>query len=205
MPADRCRLRRRIGPHGLSEAREKELWIMRECLPACRTFSADFCLAFAVFVLTLPPAFAQDGGEGGSIGGTIAPSPSPQGAPGTSRHRERAARVPPARRVARIPRTEPAPRRSAERAGGGDSHDGTWSVSAGGACAATGTGQVIISGGRIVGQGLSGTVSRSGAVQTVGSINGLSVVSHGRMSGTSASGAYRQSDGCAGPWSGYKL
>lgn len=102
---------------------------------------------------------------------------------------------------------EPPPRRSSSRRSGGDggrSFDGNWVVNASPGCASSGTGQVMISGGRIVGQGISGSISSSGAIRTVGSMNGLTIVSSGRANGSSASGVYRQSDGCSGTWRGMR-
>jgi hypothetical protein len=108
--------------------------------------------------------------------------------------------------VRRKPAEEPPPRRSSSRRSGssGGNFDGNWVVNASPGCAASGTGQVMISGGRIVGQGISGSISPSGAIRTVGSMNGLTVVSSGRASGSSASGVYRQSDGCSGTWRGMR-
>ena len=166
-----------------------------------RVLSMIVCLTLAVVMGSSEDAMAQDAGEGGSIGGRIAAPPS-QGALSTGGHKAHAAT---GRRAAHMPQAERAPRRSSERSHGGGGFDGSWSVSAGGPCSAAGTNQVVISGGHISGQGVSGTVSRSGSVQTVGNINGLTVIGRGRISGNAASGSYKQSDGCSGPWSGYKL
>ena len=96
----------------------------------------------------------------------------------------------------------PAPRRHVGRAG----FDGTWSVSAAGPCSGAGTSQVMISGGRIMGQnGGSGHVSPGGTVSTVGVVNGVTVVGEGQISGRFGSGIYRQSDGCSSSWDAVKL
>ena len=96
----------------------------------------------------------------------------------------------------------PAPRRHVGRAG----FDGTWSVSAAGPCSGAGTSQVMISGGRIMGQnGGSGHVTPGGSVSTVGVVNGVTVVGEGRISGQFGSGIYRQSDGCSSSWDAVKL
>jgi hypothetical protein len=52
--------------------------------------------------------------------------------------------------------------------------------------------------GRIIGQGVSDTVSPSGAASAVGNSNGITVISNGRLSGRSGSGSFRQSDGWVG-------
>lgn len=96
----------------------------------------------------------------------------------------------------------PAPRRHVGRA----SFDGTWSVSAAGPCSSAGTSEVLISGNRIMGQnGGSGHVTPGGTVNTVGIVNGVTVVGEGQISGRSGSGIYRQSDGCSGSWDAVKL
>ncbi len=96
----------------------------------------------------------------------------------------------------------PAPRRQAHRA----AFDGTWSVSAAGPCLGAGTSQVLISGGRIMGQnGGGGHVSPDGAIDTIGNVDGITVVGEGQIFGRTASGIYRQSDGCSSSWSAVKL
>lgn len=86
------------------------------------------------------------------------------------------------------------------------SFDGAWTVSAAGPCLSAGTSQVMISGSRIMGQnGEGGHVSPSGAVTTVGNIDGVTVVGNGQISGRSASGIYQQSDGCSGSWNAVKF
>jgi len=57
---------------------------------------------------------------------------------------------------------------------------------------------------RIIGQGVSGTVSPSGAASAVGNSNGITVIGNGRLSGRSGSGSFRQSDGCVGRWTATK-
>ena len=95
-----------------------------------------------------------------------------------------------------------APRPRASRA----SFDGTWIVSADGPCLAAGSSQVMISGGRIMGQnGGGGHVTPGGAITTVSNINGVTVLGEGQIEGRSASGIYRQSDGCSSSWSAVRL
>ncbi len=142
----------------------------------------------------LAPAFAQvdPGGEGGSLGGSL-----PQAEPAERPHAPSSGN--PVRRAM--------PPRPARRAGGGvASFDGAWSVSAGGSCASAGTSEVTISRGRIIGQGgVSGSVSPGGGVSTMSALNGMTIIGHGRITGGAASGVYRQSDGCTGPWSAVRL
>lgn len=136
---------------------------------------------------------------GGSIGGSIDPAPA-AAAPRPQRPRPRAQ----PQRQAPAPRS--AERRAPARRAAGASFDGAWTVSAGGACASAGTNQVVISGRNVISQGMvTGHVSAGGAVTTLASINGLTVSGRGQIVGSSASGIYRQSDGCSGPWSAIKL
>ena len=72
------------------------------------------------------------------------------------------------------------PEQAAQPSGG--SFDGTWAR------------------GRIRGQGVSGSIDASGNVRTVSYGGGLSVISRGRVSGTSGSGTYQVSTGCTGTW-----
>lgn len=82
-----------------------------------------------------------------------------------------------------------------------NSFDGTWSVQAFGQnCSNNSVAAVVVSGGHVVGQGVTGTVSPSGAVRTVGAAGAVSITSHGQLRGASGSGVYRQSDGCIGRW-----
>lgn len=95
------------------------------------------------------------------------------------------------------------PRRSqreapARRGRGGGNFDGVWTVVSRG-CSGTGTGSIVVAGGRIVGQGVSGSISSSGTIRSVVSLgNGGVSIGSGRASGRTASGIYRQTDGCAG-------
>ncbi len=135
---------------------------------------------------------AQAGSEGGSLGGAI-PPPTPT--------------VPRPRIKPRIVQERrPIPRPARGPGDGGVSKfDGTWSVSSGGGCSAAGNGQVSIAHGRIMSPNGSGRVGPDGSVSTVSTAAGLSIVGQGRIVGNEASGSYRQSDGCVGPWSAVRL
>jgi deoxycytidylate deaminase len=71
-------------------------------------------------------------------------------------------------------------------------------------CGGTSQGAVVVTSGRIIAQGVSGTVSSGGGVRTVGNFQGMTVTSSGRLSGRSGSGSFRRSDGCTGSWSASK-
>jgi hypothetical protein len=154
-------------------------------------------LAAALVAGPMAGALAQEGSAGGSIGGGIAPSEPKGGGEGGHRPRPREARPAP-----------PAPRRAAERRPaehrGVAGYDGAWAVSSNGQCGPS-SGHVTILGGRVTAPGVSGSVTPSGVVHTVGNYNGLSVVSTGRITGATASGSYRRSDGCTGAWSATKM
>jgi hypothetical protein len=144
-------------------------------------------------------AFAQ-GSTGGSIGND---EKSLSGSRATPRAVERAK---PVRRSK--PRAEPEePRRAARRSGGGGggggSFDGAWMVTSVG-CGGSTRGAVIVTSGRIIAEGVSGTVSAGGGVRTVGNFQGTTVTSSGRLSGRSGTGSFRRSDGCSGSWSASK-
>jgi hypothetical protein len=143
-------------------------------------------------------AFAQSGSAGGSIGND---EKSLSGSRATPRTVETAK---PARRSK--PRPEPEePRRASRRSGGGGggNFDGAWMVTSVG-CGGTTTGAVVVTSGRIIGEGVSGTVSSNGGVRTVGNFNGVAVTSSGRLSSRSGSGSFRRSDGCGGTWTSAK-
>lgn len=131
---------------------------------------------------------AQSGSTGGSIGND---DKSISGS--RSAEPERPAR----------PTEAEEPRRSTSRRGG--NFDGAWIVvSTGTTCPGTSTTAVIVSSGKIIGEGLRGTISPSGAAQSVGHYNGVTVVSSGHASGRSGSGTFKGSDGCSGRWTSTK-
>jgi hypothetical protein len=101
------------------------------------------------------------------------------------------------------------PRRSSSRrsggGGGGGNFDGAWVVvSVGITCSGSSTTAVVVSSGKIIGEGLSGTVSANGSARSVGNYDGITVVSSGHVSGRSGSGTFKRSDGCIGKWTSSK-
>ena len=141
-------------------------------------------------------AFAQ-GSAGGSIG-------NDEKSLSGSRDAPRAVESPARRSRAKPESAEP--RRAARTGGGGGggNFDGAWMVTSVG-CGSTTTGAVVVTSGRVIAQGVSGTVSPGGAVRTVGNYgNGITATSSGQMSGRSGSGTWRQSTGCGGTWTASK-
>lgn len=157
-------------------------------------FSALLCLLASVAAGS-GLAFAQ-GSAGGSIG-------NDEKSLSGSRDAPRSVETP-ARRGRSSPEAEE-PRRSARKSGGGSggSFDGAWVVNSVG-CGGTTRGAVIVTSGRVIGEGVSGTISPNGAVRTVGNYNGIVVISTGRVSSRSGSGTFRQSNGCGGSWTAAK-
>jgi hypothetical protein len=141
-------------------------------------------------------ALAQSGSSGGSIGND---EKSLSGSRDTPRAIESSR---PARR------SKPAdeePRRASRKSGGGGGGgvDGAWVVTSVG-CGGTGSGAIVITSGRIIGEGLTGSVSAGGAARSVYQANGLTSIGSGRLSGRSGAGTFRRSDGCSGTWSAIK-
>jgi hypothetical protein len=142
---------------------------------------------------------AQSGSAGGSIGND---EKSLSGSRATPRTVETAK---PARRSKPKPEPEE-PRRASRKSGGGGgggNFDGAWVVNSVG-CGGTSTAAVVVTSGRIIGEGVSGTVSSNGGVRTVGNFNGVSVTSSDHLSSRSGSGSFRRSDGCGGTWTSAK-
>jgi hypothetical protein len=143
-------------------------------------------------------ALAQSGSAGGSIG-------NDEKSLSGSREQPRSVETP-ARRSK--PEADE-PRRASRKSGGGGSgggtggFDGAWVVVSIG-CGGSSTGAVVVTSGRIIGEGLTGTVSPNGAARSVGNYNGVTVISSGHVSGRSGSGTFRRSDGCSGTWSSSK-
>ncbi len=71
-------------------------------------------------------------------------------------------------------------------------------------CGGTTSGAVVVSSGKVIGQGVTGTVSPNGAVRTVGQGEGVTFTGAGHLGGRSGSGTWRRSDGCGGTWSSAK-
>jgi len=151
------------------------------------------CASLAVAIGT-GAALAQSGSAGGSIGND---EKSLSGSRSTEPERPVRRSKPEAEELRRS-----APRRSG---GGGSNFDGAWTVVAvGTTCPGSSTTAVVISGGRIIGQGVSGTISANGASRSVTSYEGMTVVSSGRASGRGGSGTFKRSDGCSGTWTSSK-
>jgi hypothetical protein len=151
------------------------------------------CVA-AVAALWSAPALAQSGSVGGSIG---------KGDKSISGSQEPARALPQQQPAA--PRAKASSRASSGGGGGGGNFDGAWAVSAVGVtCQGGSQSAVVVTSGRIIGQGVSGQVSANGTVSTVGNSNGITIISSGKLSGRSGSGTFRQSDGCTGRWTAMK-
>jgi hypothetical protein len=147
-------------------------------------------------VLASPSVFAQSGSAGGAIG-------NDEKSLSGSRSDRSAEPAPSARRSK--PATEE-PRSSSRRGGGGGGgggFDGAWVVVSVG-CGGTTSGAVVVSSGKVIGQGVSGTVSSSGSVSTFGQGEGVTFTGAGRLGARSGSGTFRRSDGCTGTWSSTK-
>ena len=142
-----------------------------------------FCALVVAAALPDPaPALAQ-GSTGGSIGKQDKSVSGEQDSPRSS------------------PRKE-SPKR--ERSGGSGNFDGTWTSVAisNNGCTGTSKATVTISGGSVTtNDGLSGTVSGSGAMRAVWSGKGMTGTLSGRFSGQTGQGTFSRSDGCSGSWS----
>ncbi|RXH11902.1 hypothetical protein [Bradyrhizobium guangzhouense] len=158
-----------------------------------------FALASLIITLGSPSAFAQSGSAGGSIGNdekSLSGS-RPDSSPGRSAEPAPSAR-----------RSKPAAdeQRSSRRGGGGGggSFDGAWAVTSVG-CGGTTSGATVVTSGRVIAEGVSGTVSANGSVHTFGhGEGGITYTGAGRLSGRSGSGTFRRSDGCSGTWTASK-
>lgn len=149
------------------------------------------------FLLTIAAssAFAQSGSAGGSIG-------NDEKSLSGSRSDRAAEPAPSTRRSKPAAEERSSPRRSGG-AGGGGGFDGAWAVVSVG-CGGSTSGAVVVTSGKIIGEGVRGTVSSSGSVSTFGQGQGVTFTSTGRLSGRSGSGTWRRSDGCGGTWSSVK-
>jgi len=157
------------------------------------------------FAFATCPALAQSGSTGGSIGNE---NKSLSGS-----RQDRSADPAPAAPKSK-PAAEEPPRNSSrkvDRGGGGTggggsgggNFDGAWSVTSVG-CGGSSTMGIVITSGRIVGEGLSGSVGPSGAASSVWHGGGITSNGSGRFSGRSGSGSFRRTDGCSGTWSASK-
>jgi hypothetical protein len=145
-------------------------------------------------LLTPGLALAQSGSAGGSIGNDDKSISGSRSEPRSVEPEGRPARGKPDSRA------EP---RRASRGGGGGNFDGAWVVVSIG-CGGTTTGAVMVTSGKIIGEGVTGYVSPSGAASSVGYYNGITVRGSGHLSGRSGSGTFRRSDGCGGSWTSTK-
>ena len=140
-------------------------------------------------------AYAQSGSAGGSIG-------NDEKSLSGSREPPRASEP---ERPARRSKPEADEPRRASQGGGAGSFDGAWVVnSVGTTCSGSSRNAVVVTSGRIIGQGVSGRVSPNGAVSAINNSSGVTATSVGRLSGRSGSGTFRQSDGCSGRWTASK-
>ena len=149
-------------------------------------------------IVALPGvAHAQSGSTGGSIGNVD------KSVSGT---REAPRAVEPSKPARRSKPEAEEPRhasRSSGGVGGGGNFDGAWAVVSVG-CGGTVNGAIVITSGRILGEGLSGHVSPNGSAAAAGAGGGVSWTSSGRFSSRSGAGSYRRSDGCVGSWTASK-
>ena len=161
---------------------------------------AFLCTALAV-AIGPDLSLAQPGSAGGSIG-------NDEKSLSGSRQEPRSVKTgKPARRSK--PEAEEPRRSTSRRSGGGGggagNYDGAWVVvSVGITCSGSSTTAVVVSSGKIIGEGLRGTVSPSGAASSVGNYDGITVTSSGHVSGRSGSGTFKRSDGCIGRWTSSK-
>lgn len=152
-------------------------------------------IAVGFTLASVSHAAAQSGSIGGSIGkedksvsGSQAPAPAARSLPQATQP---------------APRTKSASRSNSGGGGGGgtsSSFDGTWTFVGVSSGNCSGSVTLKIANGRLIGEGVSGTVASNGTLNAVGAANGISAVSTGRLSGTSGSGSYQQSDGCTSRW-----
>jgi hypothetical protein len=113
--------------------------------------------------------------------------------------------APPARREHGDDRGRSRPARSSgSRGGGGGNYDGAWAVVSVGQPCGSGTTVVVITGGKIIGNGLTGRVGSNGSAHSVWQGGGITSTASGRLSGHSGSGSFRRSDGCVGRWTAMK-
>jgi hypothetical protein len=146
----------------------------------------------AALAINLGMALAESGSAGGDIGNddkSISGSrPEPSAERERSAHRSREVEEP--RRPSRA------------SGGGGGNFDGAWSYTGVGTnCQGSGSGAVVIAGGRVTAAGVNGQVSSSGAYHVVAVGNdGVVLTAVGHLSASSGSGTFKRSDGCIGRW-----
>ncbi|WP_063684074.1 hypothetical protein [Bradyrhizobium stylosanthis] len=151
--------------------------------------------------LAASPAVAQSGSAGGSIGND---EKSLSGSRQDSSSGRSAEPAPSARRSKPAAEERSALRRNGGGGGGGGSFDGAWVVTSIG-CGGTTTGATVVTSGRVIAEGVTGTVSANGAVRTFGrGEGGITYTGAGRLGTRSGSGTFRRSDGCGGTWTSVK-
>ena len=145
-------------------------------------------------VALLGVAHAQSGSTGGNVDKSLS---------GT---REAPRAVEPSRPARRSKSEAEESRHESRRSGGvggGGNFDGAWAVISVG-CGRAVNGPIVITSGRILGEGLSGHVSPNGSAAATGAGGGVTWTSSGRFSNRSGSGSYRRSDGRVGSWTASK-
>ena len=141
-------------------------------------------------ILTVLASHSLAFGQAGSIGGTIGKTDKSVSGEESPPRRIHSARKPPARETrSHARRSEPGPE------GGVTRYDGTWTGEMSAPCVGAGIRTLHVSGGRITGFLLTGTVSASGSFRFQGQDG---TVGTGTVSGNTASGTYRQPSGCSG-------
>ncbi|WP_262048519.1 hypothetical protein [Bradyrhizobium sp. Bra78] len=155
-----------------------------------------FAFAFLLTASASSSAIAQSGSAGGSIG-------NDEKSLSGSRSDRSAEPAPSARRSKPAEEPRASSRRSGGGGGGGGGFDGAWMVVSVG-CGGTTSGAVVVSSGKVIGQGVTGTVSPSGSVSTFGQGEGVTFTGAGRLGARSGSGTFRRSDGCGGTWTSTK-
>jgi len=147
---------------------------------------AAFKSLLVILTVLAGPSLAL--GQAGSIGGAIGKTDK------SVSGEEAPRRIHPAKRA-----SAKAERRSPSRRGGTDGgvarYDGTWTGEIGAGCPVAGVRSLHVSGGRITSGGMAGTVDAAGSFRIVGDDG---TVGTGRVSGDTATGTYRQTNGCSG-------
>ncbi len=163
-------------------------------------WTSSIAVAAALLFASVSQTTAQSGSVGGSIGKedkSVSGSQAP-------------ARSLPAQPAAPTPRAKSASRSNSGGGGSGggsssgSSFDGVWTFVGVSSGNCSGSVTLSISGGQLIGEGVTGSVSPNGAISAVGAANGVSGVSTGRLSGTTGSGSWQQSDGCSSRWTAQK-
>jgi hypothetical protein len=173
---------------------------MTDMIDIGRSGWTGLVIAAGLLLALSAKASAQSGSVGGSIGKedkSVSGSQAPA-AP---------ARSLPSPQAPSAPRAKSASRTNSGGGGGGGtggSFDGVWTFVGVSSGNCSGSVTLSISGGRLIGEGVTGSVAANGAINAVGAANGVSGVSTGRLSGRTGSGTWQQSDGCSSRWTAQK-